>query len=94
MHEHVDDLVQYDVIFNLYTEKKLIYGNMLCHNKFNFIIIKTSFVFFFYPYLTFTPRNICIARTKGGWTYNILEVIVYWSIKSHWFWILRYHSKE
>lgn len=21
MHEHVDDLVQYDVIFNLYTEK-------------------------------------------------------------------------
>lgn len=22
MHEHVDDLVQYDVIFNLYTEKK------------------------------------------------------------------------
>lgn len=44
MHEHVDDLVQYDVIFNLYTEKKKIYGNMLCHNKFNFIIIKTSFV--------------------------------------------------
>lgn len=44
MHEHVDDLVQYDVIFNLYTEKKKNYGNMLCHNKFNFIIIKTSFV--------------------------------------------------
>lgn len=44
MHEHVDDLVQYDVIFNLYTEKKLIYGNMLCHNKFNFMIINTNFV--------------------------------------------------
>lgn len=56
-------VVQYDVIYNLHTEKKLIYGNVLCHKKFNFIITPVS-SYFFYPDLKFTPETFVLSEQK------------------------------
>lgn len=51
------------MLFTTYILKKLIYGNVLCHKKFNFIITPVS-SYFFYPDLKFTPETFVLSEQK------------------------------